>query len=106
MDPSNVKQTIEHEYESIRGVPLISDKTDWIALANLRKKINGKLDINAIITAWRRYLASDRPFHAQQGHPLRWFCNNVNGFLVETRTTYNPGLDYLNGLTNDKPTMH
>lgn len=75
------KKFFDEEYIRIREVKMISDRTDWIALENLMKKINGDLSEIDIKKLWTKYLLSPDPFHQKQGHPLRWFANNVNAFM-------------------------
>jgi uncharacterized protein YdaU (DUF1376 family) len=75
------KQSIESEYLKIRGCKLISDNTDWISLSNLIKSCNGNITQEQLKEAWTLFLQSTDPFHQKQGHPLRWWCSNVNAFL-------------------------
>ena len=67
-------------WQASRGVPLVCDRTDFVALAELRRGAPW-LTLEQFAAAWEAFMASADPFHCKQGHPLRWFCRNVNPFL-------------------------
>jgi hypothetical protein len=77
------KEFIFSEYIKERNCKLITDKTDWIHLNNLLKSCNGHITIEKLKDAWVSFLKSSDPFHQKQGHPLRWWCGNINAFLGE-----------------------
>jgi uncharacterized protein YdaU (DUF1376 family) len=90
--PSEVtllKQFIESEYLNARSIPLVSDKSDWIAIANLLKSLKGKAPTEQIKKAWTIFLRSTDEFHRKQGHPLRYWATNINPFLSEAQAEEN-----------------
>lgn len=72
---------IVSEYENRRECSLITDSSDWSSLANLLKACNGKIGFEDLKTAWISFLMSPDPFHQKQGHPLRYWCHNINAFI-------------------------
>jgi hypothetical protein len=80
-EQSDFKKFIEEEYERIRNCKLYSDRSDWISLANLQKKSNGDLTTEKLQIAWTCFLESPKPYHREQGHPLRFWCSNINAFI-------------------------
>lgn len=80
-EESLLKNFIVSEYEKERGCKLITDKTDWIQFSALIKTCNGSIQYEKLKEAWTLYLKSTDEFHQKQGHPLRWWCSNINAFL-------------------------
>jgi hypothetical protein len=82
-EQSRLKIFIESEYQKIRGIKLITEKSDWIALANMKKAFNGSVALERLEKAWTDFLVSPDPFHQKQGHPLRYWSTNINAFIGE-----------------------
>jgi hypothetical protein len=80
------KNFITTEYEKERNCKLITDKADWIQLNSLFKSCNGTITVEQLRNAWIAFLQSNDQFHHKQGHPLRWWCSNINAFLGDRPT--------------------
>ena len=75
-----LKDFFFQEYERIRGVKLDTDGSDYAALSQLLKRNKAALeDLKRAVT---RFLESNDPFLAKQGHPLRYWAGNINPFLA------------------------
>lgn len=57
---------------------LICDASDFRAVKELLAKCDAPLE--ELKRRWTLFLSSTKPFHREQGHPLRWFCQNPNAF--------------------------
>ncbi len=75
-----LKKFFHQQYEEIRGPSLDTTGSDYKALSELLKR-QPKLSLEDLQQAAVRYLRSDKPFHVDQGHPLRYWANNINPFL-------------------------
>ncbi len=75
-----LKEFFHQKYEEIRGTKLVTDGSDYAGLRNLLKQ-NPEFSLEDLQQAAVRYLRSDKPFHVDQGHPLRYWANNINPFL-------------------------
>jgi len=75
-----LKKFFHEKYEEIRGTKLVTDGSDYAGLRNLLKQ-NPEFSLEDLQQAAVRYLRSDKPFHMDQGHPLRYWANNINPFL-------------------------
>ena len=77
-----LKTALFCEFHARRETDLITDPSDWKAFENLLRatRIAPIMTGDEIQRRWILFLSSDRPFHRQQGHPLRWFCQNINAF--------------------------
>lgn len=76
-----MKEFIESEYHRVRGCALVTDSTDWMQFNAMLRKTNGRFDLAALKQAWTAFLESPNPYHQTQGHPLRFFSSNINGFV-------------------------
>jgi len=75
-----LKKFFHEKYEEIRGTKLVTDGSDYAGLRKLLKQ-NPEFSLEDLQQAAVRYLRSDKPFHVDQGHPLRYWANNINPFL-------------------------
>ena len=75
-----LKKFFHQQYEEIRGARLDTDGSDYKALSNLLKRQPKSL-LEDLQGAAVRYLKNDKPFYVDQGHPLRFWANNINPFL-------------------------
>ncbi len=75
-----LKKFFHEQYEEIRGTRLDTNVSDYKALSDLLKR-QSKLSLEDLQQAAVRYLRSDKPFHVDQGRPLRYWANNINPFL-------------------------
>jgi len=75
-----LKKFFHEQYEEIRGTKLVTDVSDYAGLRKLLKQ-NPEFSLEDLQQAAVRYLRSDKPFHVDQGHPLRYWANNINPFL-------------------------
>ncbi len=75
-----LKKFFHEQYEEIRGTKLVTDGSDYAGLRKLLKQ-NPEFSLEDLQQAAVRYLRSDKPFHVDQGHPLRYWANNINPFL-------------------------
>jgi len=75
-----LKKFFHEQYEEIRGTKLVTDVSDYAGLRKLLKE-NLEFSLEDLQQAAVRYLRSDKPFHVDQGHPLRYWANNINPFL-------------------------
>lgn len=64
---------------------LVPDQSDFKALKDLLAKT--KAELSEFQRRWVAFLDSDKPFHREQGHPLRWFCTNWNAFSGPSRAS-------------------
>lgn len=64
---------------------LIPDQSDFKALKDLLGKT--KADLAELQRRWMAFLDSSKPFHREQGHPLRFFCTNWNAFNISARAS-------------------
>lgn len=73
---------IAHVFES--RPDLITDSSDFNALKQLltRTKDKPQFSIEKLRDYWARFLNSPDKFHRNQGKPLRFFCTNINTFVV------------------------
>ena len=69
------------DYEGFHGKPLFTDDSDYVAATKLLKATQGKLGLDDLLQSANRFIRSAEDFHRNQGHPLRWFCANINAFL-------------------------
>jgi hypothetical protein len=71
------------EFQRLRGVRLQTDASDWKSLDTLLKKTvdDQAFSLEALKEMAGRFFTSDEDFHVQQGHPLRFFCSNINAFV-------------------------
>jgi hypothetical protein len=69
-------------FEQIRGSRLVTDKSDFVALDALLKKTvdDPGFTLERLQARALQFLESTDQFHQKQGHPLRWFCQNINAF--------------------------
>jgi uncharacterized protein YdaU (DUF1376 family) len=97
-----LKEFIEQEYLSKRGIPMISDGSDWSSFFKLVARCNGRITIEQVKLAWTCYLNSPDKFDIKQGHPLRYFSTNINGFLVTNKNHENQNnlFKMINGAMN------
>ena len=75
-----LKKFFHERYEEIRGTKLVTDGSDYAGLRKLLKQ-NPEFSLEDLQQAAVRYLRSDKPFYVDQGHPLRYWANNINPFL-------------------------
>ena len=75
-----LKKFFHEKYGEIRGTKLVTDGSDYAGLRNLLKQ-NPEFSLEDLQQAAVRYLRSDKPFYVDQGHPLRYWANNINPFL-------------------------
>jgi len=75
-----LKKFFHEQYEEIRGTKLVTDGSDYAGLRKLLKQ-TPEFSLEDLQQAAIRYLRSDKPFHVDQGHPLRYWANNINPFL-------------------------
>jgi hypothetical protein len=73
------------EYKAVHGRTLLTDKSDFMAVEAMMKKTanDAAYSIKPLKEAAFRFIRSQDPFHLKQGHPLRYFANNVNAFMGE-----------------------
>jgi len=59
------------------------DKSDWVAFEAMlsRTADDAEITLTALRRAWVKFCASRDRFHVGQGHPVRWWANNVGAFL-------------------------
>ncbi len=75
-----LKEFFHQKYEEIRGTELDTNGSDYKALKDLLKR-KPKLSLEYLQQSAVIYLKSNKPFHVDQGHPLRFWANNINPFL-------------------------
>jgi len=75
-----LKKFFHEQYEEIRGTKLVTDGSDYEGLRRLLKQ-TPEFSLEDLQQAALRYLRSDKPFHVDQGRPLRYWANNINPFL-------------------------
>lgn len=97
-----LRDLIFSDYKQRRGVDLITDPSDWKAFEGLLRATKNApgMTVDEIRSRWIRFLSSERPFHREQGHPLRWFCLNINAFSENGSTPKQK-----NGIDWDSPEM-
>jgi hypothetical protein len=81
--------TIEQSWMEDRelSISIISDKTDYIALhALLRRVIPAGFTLGVLQAAWARFMVSTDHFHRNQAHPIRFFCSNLGSFLSASKS--------------------
>ena len=79
-----LKKFFHEQYEEVRGTKLVTDGSDYAGLRKLLKQ-TPEFSLEDLQQAAVRYLRSDKPFHVDQGHPLRYWANNINPFLPGRR---------------------
>ena len=75
---------IEASWESERKVSLklLSGKSDYVELHRmLRRVLPAMIPVSALLAAWNRFLLSPDKWNRKQGHPIRYWCNNLAAFL-------------------------
>ena len=75
-----LKKFFHEQYEEIRGTKLVTDVSDYAGLRKLLKE-NPEFSLEDLQQAAVIYLKDDYSFHVKQGHPLRFWANNINPFL-------------------------
>ena len=70
-------------YEKINGRALVTHNSDFKALKDLLTKTTNKpgYDTVALQQAAHNFLESKDEFHRKQGHPLRFWANNISAFM-------------------------
>ncbi len=68
------------EFKENRGVKLDANASDFKALKDLLKR-RPELDEEYLTTSARMFIESKDKFHQGQGHPLRFWANNINSFI-------------------------
>lgn len=82
------KPLIDFAYESYREeheVTLVLDKTDGNALKQMLIKTKNlpEFSLDNLKIAWLMFRGSQDKFDRNQGHPLRFFCANINRFMTQ-----------------------
>ncbi len=75
-----LKKFFHEQYEKIRGTKLDTNVSDYKALSDLLKR-QPELSLEYLQQSALIYLKDDYSFHVKQGHPLRFWANNINPFL-------------------------
>lgn len=67
------------------GVEPVPDAADWQQYESFLRKTEGKdvFAIEKLKLYFQRFVNSSEQFHCRQGHPIRYFCANVSGFMRE-----------------------
>lgn len=90
-----LKEFFHTHYQKIRGTPLVTDGSDYKALTDLLKKIPN-IPLKRLEDAALSYLNSDKEFDQKQGHPLRFWANNINPWLASAQDARRDHLNELN----------
>lgn len=79
---------IDFVYETYRSkfsVTLVLDASDVSQLKQITTKTKNlaEFDLEHLQEAWLCFLKSRKSFDREQGHPLRFFCSNINRFMAQ-----------------------
>ena len=76
-----LKEFFHTYYKKVRGTKLVTDGSDFKALSELLKKVPD-IPLKRLEAAAISYLNSSDDFDQKQGHPLRYWANNINPWLA------------------------
>ena len=79
-----LKKFFHEQYEEIRGTKLDTNVSDYKALSDLLKR-QPEFSLEYLQQSAAIYLKSDKPFHVDQGHPLRFWATNITPFLPKRK---------------------
>ena len=87
---------IETSWQSERKFPLksVCSKSDYAELHRmLRRVLPAMIPVSALLAAWNRFLLSPDKWNRKQGHPIRYWCNNLSAFMADDNAKEQPRVE-------------
>ena len=59
----------------------------------LRRVLPAMIPVSALLAAWNRFLLSPDKWNRKQGHPIRYWCNNLSAFMADDNAKEQPRVE-------------